>query len=131
MRLECPLFGGRVFCLSASSGANPVELLGRGGNDENLLCPQNASAPGQLAQRRMLRMTAHEAALKEVASSKLRRFLAYGRSFNCADVKRGNLALCYMAVNRKSAPRSRGPAGIVFTDGTGVTVKSQIPTFKV
>ena len=38
-------------------------------------------------------MAAHEAVLKEVANSKLRRLFAKNKSFNCTDVKIGDSAL--------------------------------------
>ena len=51
-----------------------------------------------------------------MANSKLRRLLAYGKSFNCADVK---------------TARWRGPAKISGVDEEGVALKCQPQTFKV
>ena len=56
----------------------------------------------------MSRMTAQEALPKEVANG------------CCADVKMGDSAPFYMAANRKSTPRWRGPAKISDIDETGV-----------
>ena len=67
---------------------------------------------------------AQEAALKEVANSKLCRLLAYSESFNSADVKSGGSALPYAAVNRECTPRCRG-----LVDETGVTVNFRSQAF--
>ena len=40
-------------------------------------------------------MRAQEAALKETANSKLRRLLAYNKSFSCADIAVGDTLLLY------------------------------------
>ena len=52
-------------------------------------------------------MMAQEAALKEVANSKLRRLLAHNKTFNCTDIKVGDTVLFYKAPHRKSHPRWR------------------------
>ena len=70
-------------------------------------------------------MMAQEAALKEVANSKLRLLLAYDKSFDCADVKFGESALRPGAANRKSTPGCRGPVKILDIDATGVTAEFQ------
>ena len=67
-------------------------------------------------------MLLREAALKESANNKLRRLLAYDRSFDCADVKVGDLALPYKCVDLESAPRWRRPTAILRFGETGVTV---------
>ena len=59
------------------------------------ICPgalyfRGPSTSGQFAQQWEFRVAAQEPALKQVASSKLRRPLARSRSFNCADVKAGD-----------------------------------------
>ncbi len=64
---------------------------------------------------------AQEATLEEMANSKLRRLLARNRSFNPPDVKVGDPALFYKAVNCKSAPRERAPAAILDFDEPGAT----------
>ena len=74
---------------------------------------------------------AQEAALKEVANSKLRSLLAYNQSFICADVKIGDTSLLRKSTNKKSAPRRRGPAQVLDIDETGATVKFQPQTFCV
>ena len=76
-------------------------------------------------------MTAREVDREGGANSKLRRLLARGKSFNCADVKMAGSALSYKAVNRKSARRRPGPAKILAADETGATVKFQSHTRKV
>ena len=74
-------------------------------------------------------MMAREAALKHVANSKLRKPLAYNKSFECTGVRIEDTAPCFPAVNRRRAPRWRGPAKISDTDDTGATVSSQSQTF--
>ena len=76
-------------------------------------------------------MMAREAALKEIADSRLRRLLAFNKSSNCTDIKIGDAELLYKAERRKSAPQRWGPALIFDIDGTGVTVKAQSHIFKV
>ena len=49
-------------------------------------------------------MMAQEAAVKVVASSNLRRLLAFNKSFNCTNVKIGDTAPCYETTNMKSMP---------------------------
>ena len=56
---------------------------------------------------------ARGAALKESADSRLRRMLAYNKSFTCTDVRIGDAALCYKAQSEKGAPRWSGPALIL------------------
>ena len=80
-------------------GSNVVDIYGWGDQDEDLLFAQDASASGRFARQWELFMMAQEAALKEVASSKLRRFLAYNETFNCTDVAIGDIILCYEAPN--------------------------------
>ena len=75
------------------SGPNQADPFGWDEKDEDLFFSQDNPVSGRFAQQRKLRMMAQEAALKEVASSKLRRLLAYDRLFNCADVKIGDTAL--------------------------------------
>ena len=54
-------------------------------------------------------MKAQEAALKEVANSKLCCVLAYNKSFNCTDAQLGGS----LVFNRDGATRRRGPAKIL------------------
>ena len=54
---------------------------------------QDTRLSSQFARQWKLRMTAQEAALKDVANSKLRGLLVYNKSRNCADVKIGDTAL--------------------------------------
>ena len=51
-----------------------------GGDDEDLLLDQDTSLLGRLAHQKELRITAQEAALKEVAKGRLRRILEYHKS---------------------------------------------------
>ena len=76
-------------------------------------------------------MMAQEAALKEVANSKLRRLPARKKSFKCTDVQIGDAAIFFEATNRKIKPRWRGPERILDIDETGATVKFQSQTSKV
>ena len=71
-----------------------------------------------------------DTAPRRMASSKLQRASARNRSFNCTDVEVENSAPFYKAVNRNSAPRRRGPLGILDIDGIGATVKSRSQTLK-
>ena len=66
-------------------GSNPADNFGWGAGDEDLLLAQDSSLPGQFVAQRELRMMAQEAALKEIANSKLRRILAFNNSFDSAD----------------------------------------------
>ena len=68
---------------------------------------------------------AQEAALKKIANNRLRRLLAYNKSFSCADEKIGDTALCDKAADRRSAPRWGGPALISDIDVAGARVKFQ------
>ena len=54
-------------------------------------------------------MMAQEAAPKEVAKGGTRRFLAYNKSFNCADVRVGDSVLLYIASNRRSTIKMAWP----------------------
>ena len=75
-------------------------------------------------------MTTQDAALKEAPNSKLRRLLAYKKSFKCTGVRIGDAPLFYRAMNRRGARRRRGPAKIVDIEETGLPVKFQYPTFR-
>ena len=70
-------------------------------------------------------MLAQEAALKEIANSKLRRILAFNNSIDSADVEVGDEVLFYKAPPRKSAPRWRGPAKVILMDDSGATLSFQ------
>ena len=74
---------------------------------------------------------AQEAALKGIATGRLRKFLAYDKSFACANVNIVDTALLYKAQNKKGAPRWRGLASILHIDEAGVAVEFQSRTFKV
>ena len=78
-----------------------------------------------------LRTMAREAALGEIASSKVRLPLAHTQSFGRGDVKAGDSALSYKVVCRDSARWWRSPATIVDIDVTGVAVNFQGQTFNV
>ena len=97
-------------------GSNPANLVGRGGDDEDLAFSQETSISGQVAQQWILRVTAQEPVLKEMANDTLRRRLAHNRSFNCTDANVGDSVLYFKAANRKSAPRLRSPAAILEID---------------
>ena len=123
--------GHSVFGPNDLYGPNPVDLYGWGGQDEDLLFAQDASVSGQFAQQWKRRMMAQEAARQEVANSKLRRPLAYRKTFSCTDVKIGDSVLFYKTPNRKSQPNRRGPARVLDIDETGAPARYQSQTFKV
>ena len=112
-------------------GSNPTDHFGWEDADEDLMFARDTSLDGQSVQPWKLRMRAEEAALKEVADIKLRRLLAYNKSFNCADINLGDSVLFYKAQNRKSLPRWRGPAKIPDIHETGATVTCRSQTSKV
>ena len=66
----------------------------------DLMFAQETFISGQFDLNWKLRVMAQEAALKEMARSKLRRQLAHDRSFNRADAEVGDSVLLYKAVNR-------------------------------
>ena len=86
-------------------GSNTADNFGQGDEDEDLLFGQDTSLSGQFVAQWKLRMLAQEAALKEIANSKLRRILAPNNSFDSVDVAVGDEVLCYKAPPRKGAPR--------------------------
>ena len=112
-------------------GSNPADNFGWGDEDEDLLFAQDTSLSGQFVANWKLRMLAQEAALKEIANSKLRRILAFNNSFESVDVKVGDEVLFYKAPTKKSIPRWRGPAKVLLIDESGVTLSFQGLTFKV
>ena len=73
-------------------------------------------------------MMAQGAALEEIANSRLRRLLAYNKSFGRTDLKIASTALPYIAQRKKGGPRWWGPALISDIDETGVTAKFQSQT---
>ena len=75
-------------------GSNPVDLFEWEDKGEDLLFAQDTSVAGQFGQQWRLRMRAQEAPLKEIAKSKLRRLLAYNKSFNCTFINVGYSVLC-------------------------------------
>ena len=74
---------------------------------------------------------AREAALKEVANSRLRRLLAFNKSCAGVDVKIGDAGLFYKAQNQESAPWRGGPALNSDIHEAGVTARFQSPVLKV
>ena len=86
---------------------------------------------GPFAPQWKFRLAAQEEALKEAASGKLRRLLAYNKSFLCTDVRIVDTALFHEAVNWKNAPGWRRPARISDVGETRVTVEFQSQTRKV
>ena len=62
--------------------SNLVDLLGWDDRGEDLVFAHDTSVAGRFAQQWQLRLKAQEATLKEIAKSKLRRLLAYEKSFN-------------------------------------------------
>ena len=76
-------------------------------------------------------MMAQEAALRDIAISRLRRILAFNNSFNSVDVCVGGEAPFYEAPSRKSSPRRRGPAKVLLLDESGAALAFQGQAFKV
>ena len=74
-------------------GSNPMDLYGWDDSEDDLLFAQDASISGQFVQQWQLRIRAQEAALKEIANSKLRRLLAYNKTFESVDSKEGDVVL--------------------------------------
>ena len=99
--------------------------------DEDLTFAQDTSLSGEFVQQWKLRMMAQEAAPKEIAISRLRRSLAYNKSFNCRGVQIGDTVLIYKSTKRKSAPRSRGPEKILDVADAGVPAKFHPQTSEV
>ena len=91
---------------------------------------QDTSISGQFVRQRQLRIRAQEAALKEIADSKLRILLAYNKTFDSVDIKVGDGVLFYKAPQKTSSPRWRGPATILDIDESGVVLKFQSQSFK-
>ena len=65
---------------------------------------QGTPLPGQLAQQWKLHMMEQEAALKQIATSRLRRLLARNESFTCTDGKIGGAVLSDKAQSKEGAP---------------------------
>ena len=110
-------------------GSSLVDPYGWEDEDEDPTFAQDSSTSGQCAQQWGLRTLAQEAALKVIADSRLRKFLAHNKSFTCTNIKTGDTARFYKAQNKKSAPHWRAPALILVIDETGATVKTQSQTF--
>ena len=112
-------------------GSNSADLFGWEDEEADLEFEQDAPLSGQFVQQWELRATAREEALKGIADSILRRFLAFNKSFNCTEVKIGDAVLPYKAQRKMSTPRLRRPALILGIDEAGVMVKLQSQVFKV
>ena len=63
--------------------------------------------------------------MKEIANGRIRRLLAFKKSFTCTDKNTGDTVLFLMAQSKKSALRRRGPDLISDIDEPGATAKSQ------
>ena len=63
---------------------------------------------------------AQEAALKEIANSKLQGLLAHNQPSECADVRAEGSALLNKMLSRKGPPQRRGPAVVPDANDTGV-----------
>ena len=85
----------------------------------------------EFTEQWQVRLTAHGAALRDMADSKSRRPSAQNRSFTGADVKAGDSVSSRKVVIRKSATWRRGKALTLDIGETGATVKFQSRTFKV
>ena len=89
--------------------SNPSGLFWWRGGNSDLEFSQDVSIPGQFVRQLKLRITAQEAALKEIAGSKLRRLLAQNKYRGCADVRVGgsvvSISLWVGKVPRSGAAR--------------------------
>ena len=74
-------------------GSNPADSYGWEDKDEDLTSAKDTSLLGQFVQQWTLRMMAQEEALKETASSGLRRLLAFNYSLAGTDEKIGDAVL--------------------------------------
>ena len=124
---ECLAESWAFFCLLNGVG----DLYLRQDGDSDLNFAHDASASGQCVQQWMRRIAAKESASREIADGKLRLLLARKKSFDFADVKVGDFVLFHKIVSRGSAPRWRGPDGILDIDETGGTATFQGRAFKV
>ena len=77
-RLNTVICGSGYSAYLMVFGSNPVGLFGWGDTDEDLLPPRIHLFRVGFAQQWQLPMMGQEAALKQVADSKLRRLLVYG-----------------------------------------------------
>ena len=112
-------------------GSNPVDLFGWEDGDEDMMFAQDATLAGQFVNQWKLRVKAHEATLKEITNSKLRRLLVHNTTFNCTEIHVGNTVLFRKERRWKSSPRLRGPAKVLGIDETGSTESLQGQNFKV
>ena len=78
MVIEYPHICGRYSAYQLVFGYEPGDLISRDNKDEDSLFAKHTSSSGESVGRWKLRAMAQEAALKGVASSKLRRLFAYG-----------------------------------------------------
>ena len=97
-------------------GANPADLYGWEDKDEDLTFAQDTSLSGRFVQQWALRIMAQEAALREIADSRLRKLLAYYRPADCADFKIGDAAsVCFNKMGKVGAfPLFYGASGFFF-----------------
>ena len=96
-----------------SGGGFAAYLYGWGGANKDMAFSQDTSLSGQLSQRWKLRKMAQEAALQEIASSRLLRLLAFNESLACTNVKIGERVLCFKAPNKEAAPRRGGEFSVI------------------
>ena len=71
-------------------GSNPADNLGCGDGDGDLLFAQDTSLSGQFVAQWELRVMAQETPPREISNSKLRRILAFNKSFDSLGVRVGN-----------------------------------------
>ena len=100
-------------------------------DDSNLDVAQDPAISGHFLQKWKLRTMAQGTAMKEIASSKLRRLLADNKSSDCTDEKVAGSGIFYTLAGRKSAPKWRGPTVIPGIDEAGVAAKFQGNASKV
>ena len=75
-RLNAPISSGGSSAYRMVFGSNQRDSDGWDDKDEDLTFAKVTSLPGHVAQQWKLRMMAQEAAMKKIASNRLRRLLA-------------------------------------------------------
>ena len=120
-RLKTMISAGGFSAYQMVFGPNPLDLFCWENKYEDLMFAQDTSFAGQSVQQWKLRMRAQEAALEKIANRKVRRLLAYNRSFNCTDINAGDSVLFFTAHSQRSLPRGTEPAKNLDIGETGAT----------
>ena len=84
-------------------GSNPADLFGREDGGEDMMFAQDTALAGQFVNQWKIRAEAQEATRAVIANNKLRWLLAFNKTFNCAEIDVGDMALFHKAQNRESS----------------------------